>query len=195
MVYDHATSLNNGLFKRFNLSLVTQSGYQWQRRHRNAGERTAIVRADAFAAEPVRQRCVYAAGNLNSIAELGTDPVCLYGGRPGPPGRYRFLHVLQGANAGVAMTPATYLQSSSGSSFDGAVFGSAAVYFPVIRNQPFAGITFAVPAGVHQMLVTGLTPGASYAVSVQAVGGGNTVSVDVGSGSSADVGGVLSLAF
>jgi hypothetical protein len=64
----------------------------------------------------------------------------------------------------------------------------------VIRNQPFAGVTFAVPTGVHQMLVTGLTPGASYAVSVQPAGGGNTVSVDIGSGSSADAGGVLSLA-
>ena len=194
VVYDHATSLNNGLFKRFNLSLVSNPTISG-----NVATETLPSGQQLFVQTLLPQNpsasAAHAAGNLSSIAELEPTQYVYTVEDPTLPADTEFLHVLQGANAGVAMTPATLAQSSSGSSFDGAVFGSAAVYFPVVRNQPFAGVTFAVPAGVHQMLVTGLTPGTSYAVSVQAVGGGNTVSVDVGSGSSADVGGVLSLAF
>jgi hypothetical protein len=194
VVYDHATSLNTGLFKRFNLSLVnnpTISG--------NVATETLPSGQKLFVQTLLPQNssasAVYAAANLSSIAELEPTQYVYTVEDPTLPADTEFLHVLQGANAGIAMTPATLLQSASGSPFDGALFGSAAVYFPVIRNQPFAGVTFAVPAAIHQMLVTGLTPGASYAVSIQAAGGGNTVSVDVGSGSSADAGGVLSLAF
>ena len=53
----------------------------------------------------------------------------------------RFFLVLQGSDTNVIMAAATYLQSSSGTSFDGAQFSSAAVYFPVSGSTPFAGTT------------------------------------------------------
>jgi hypothetical protein len=194
VVYDHATSLNPGLFKRFNLSLVTNPVISG-----NVATETLASGQQLFVQTLLPQNAsataAYAAGNLTTIAELEPTQYVYTVEDPTLPADTEFLHVLQGANAGVAMTPATLVQSASGSPFDGAVFGSAAVYFPVIRNQPFTGASFAVPAGVHQMLVTGLAPTGTYAVSVVPAGGGNTVTIDAGSGSSADAGGVLSLSF
>ena len=139
---------------------------------------------------------VYAAGNLTTIAELEPTQYVFTVEDSTLSADTEFLHVLQGADAGVAMTPATLVQSTSGAPFDGAAFGSAAVYFPVIRDQPFTGTTCAALAGVHQMLLTGLAPNTTYAVSVQPVGSGNTISVDVGStGVVTDAAGVLSLSF
>jgi len=101
----------------------------------------------------------------------------------------RFLHVLQGADPGAAEVPATYMQSSAGTPFDGAVFGSSAVYFPVTAGGAFSGATLPAPAGVHTILVTGLTPNASYAFAVQAASAGNVVAVTAGSGATADAAG------
>jgi hypothetical protein len=92
------------------------------------------------------------------------------------------------------MAPASYLQSTSGTAFDGAVFAGAAVYFPVSGNGTFAGTTLSVPAGVHTMLVTGLAPAAGYTVSIQP-GGGNVITIAPGGTSIADSAGVLRLTF
>ena len=111
------------------------------------------------------------------------------------PADTRFLHVLQGANPGVPLAPATYLQSTGGVAFDGAVFAGAAVYFPVTASGAFTGTTLTAPAGVTVMLVAGLTPNASYSVNIQSSGTGNTVSISPGGGTAADSGGVLRLSF
>ncbi|SPF55937.1 hypothetical protein SBA4_760015 [Candidatus Sulfopaludibacter sp. SbA4] len=85
------------------------------------------------------------------------------------------------------MAAATYLQSSSGTAFDGAAFGSTAVYFPVSGSGAFAGTTLSVPAVVHTVLVTGLAANGSYSVSVQA----GVITIATGSGATADGAGVL----
>jgi hypothetical protein len=103
----------------------------------------------------------------------------------------RFLHVLQGADASIAMTPARYLQSTAGTAFDGAVFASTAVYFPRSAGIPFVGTSLPTPSGIHSIYVTGLTPGTPYAVSV----GSGTVTVTTGTGSVADSAGVLNVTF
>jgi hypothetical protein len=54
----------------------------------------------------------------------------------------------------------------SGTTFDGAAFGSTAVYFPVNGNGSFTGVTLSAPAGVHTMLIAGLTPNAAYGAPV-----------------------------
>ena len=89
------------------------------------------------------------------------------------------------------MTPASYLQSTAGTALDGAGFSSVAVYFPQSATASFAGTTLPAPAGIHTVLVTGLIPGATYAVSVAP----GTVTVTAGNGSTADSAGVLSVTF
>ena len=61
------------------------------------------------------------------------------------------------------------------------------VMFPVDLATPFASVTYTAPGGVNAQLVTGLTPGASYAVAHN----GATVTVTPGGGMKADAGGVL----
>jgi hypothetical protein len=195
VVYDHATSLNSGLFKRFNLSMVTSPAIA-----ANTATETLPSGQQLFVQTLLPQTAsasaAYDAGNLSSIAELEPTQYVYTVEDPTLSADTEFLHVLQGANAGVAMTPATLAQSTTGAPFDGAVFGSAGVYFPLIRDESFTATTFPAPAGVHEMLVTGLAPGAAYAVSIKPAGNGNTVSVTpAGSGSIADAAGVLALTF
>ena len=133
-----------------------------------------------------------AAGDLTTVAELEPARYVMTVQDPSNPTNTRFLHVLQGADAGAAMVPALYLQSSGGTAFDGAAFGSTAVFFPVSASAAFATTTFSAPAGVHTLLVAGLAANASYGVSVS--GGAVTVSPG-GSSATADAAGLLRVTF
>ena len=94
------------------------------------------------------------------------------------------------------MAPATYQQSTSGTPFDGAVFGSAEVYFPVSATEQFTGTTVSTPVGVHTLLVTGLAPSTSYGVSILPNGSGHVVNIATGGAvSTTDTAGVLELSF
>jgi hypothetical protein len=193
VVYDRATSLTSGLFKRFNLSLVTNPVINGKVAIETmaSGQRLFI---QTLLPQTTSANAVYGAGKLNPIAELEPTQYIYTLQDPANPTDTRFLHVLQGANPGAAMAPAVYLQSSGGAAFDGAAFAGAAVYFPVIGGGTFAGTTLSAPAGVHTMLVTGLAPNAAYGV-VIAPGGGATVSIAAAAGSTTDGAGVLRLTF
>jgi hypothetical protein len=93
------------------------------------------------------------------------------------------------------MVPAAHLTSSSGTTFDGAVFGSNAVWFPV-NTGSFGGTVLNVPAGVHTVFVTGLVPNAGYNVTVQGSASGTTISIAAGgSGNTTDAAGLMKLSF
>lgn len=194
VVYDRAASMHAGLFKRFNLSLQNNPTI-----NRNTTTETLISGQQLFIQTLLPQSpsisAAYAAGNLNPIAQLEPTQFILTVEDPNKPTTVRFLHVLQGANPGMAMIPASYYQSVSGTAFDGAVFGATAVYFPV-NPGPIAVTSLFAPTGVHTLLVTGLNPNASCGVSIQATAGGTTISLTPGAaGSSADSAGVLRLTF
>jgi hypothetical protein len=195
VVYDRATSQHSGLFKRFNLSLVNKPVIGG-----NAVTETMVSGQKLFVQTLLPHApsitSAYAAGNLNPIAQLEPTQYILTVEDPTKPTDVRFLHVLQGADSGTAMAPATYLQSTSGTAFDGAAFGSVAVCFPVSGNGQFAGTTLVIPAGVHTLLVTGLVAHTAYGVQTQPGGIGTVVSITPGStGASADGAGVLQLTF
>ncbi|MEZ4733358.1 MAG: hypothetical protein R3E79_40195 [Caldilineaceae bacterium] len=111
---------------------------------------------------------------------------------PGGPATVRFLHVLQGVDAGAAVAPVTSIESSSGTAFAGAVVKETVVLFPVEWGAAFSGVTYSVPATVNQHLITGLTPSAGYDVVQQLVNGQVQVTITPnGSMFTADSGGVL----
>jgi hypothetical protein len=134
----------------------------------------------------------YAAGDLTTVAELEPSQYVMTIQDPSNPISTTFLHVLQGADAGVAMVPASHVQSTAGTAFDGAAFGSSAVYFPVSASGGFTGTTLAVPAGVHTALVTGLAANTGYGATV---GSGAIVITSGGSTATTDAAGVLRLTF
>src|SRR5262249_35087045 len=195
VVYDRATSLHAGLFKRFNLSLVTQPVMSG-----NVATETLVSGQQLFIQTLLPQQAslsaVYGAGNLQPIAELEPTQYIYTVEDLTKPVDTRFLHVLQGADPGAAMATATYVQSTSGTAFDGAAFSTTVVYFPVSSSGSFMATTFVAPAGVHTILVTGLAANANYGVMVQASGNGNVISVTPGStGAHTDAAGVLILSF
>jgi hypothetical protein len=194
VIYDRATS-NPGLFKQFHLSLVTNPAISGNVATETMPDGQKLF-IQTLLPKNLSSSAFYGAGNLNPIAELEPTQYIFAVEDPTLPADTRFLHVLQGADAGVAMSAATYLQSTSGTAFDGAVFGSTAFYFPVSATTAFGGATLSAPAGVHTMLVTGLSPNTSYGVNVQTSGSGKAVTVSTsGIGGTADSAGLLLLSF
>ena len=195
VVYDRAASIHTGLFKRFNLCLVNQPAIVGNVAVETMNSGQQLFVQTLLPPNPLTSSD-YAVSNLNPIAQLEPTQFIMTVEDPARPTDVRFLHVLQGADPGVVMAPATYLRSTGGTAFDGAAFGNAAVYFPVSGNWAFTGTTLTAPAGVNTILVAGLAANASYVVSIQSNGGGNIISVTSGgAGAHTDGAGVLRLAF
>jgi len=194
VVYDRASTQSSGLFKRWNLTLVTNPAISANTATETlASGQQLFVQSLLPANASITARNVV--GDLTTIAETEPSQYVMTVQDPSNPSSTRFLHVLQGANAGTALTPATYVQSTNGTSFDGAVFGSSAVWFPV-NTGSFNGTTLNTPVGVHSVFVTGLVPNTSYSVTVQSSGSGNVIVIAAGgAGTTTDAAGVTQLSF
>ncbi|MCB0135329.1 MAG: hypothetical protein KDD75_09505, partial [Caldilineaceae bacterium] len=103
----------------------------------------------------------------------------------------RFLHLVEGANSGATPTPATVIAAEGG--FAGLAVNQTAVLFSIDWNQPFTQLSYTAPADVTRHIITGLTPGASYAATVTAEGADVAVSILPGGADKADAAGVLVL--
>jgi hypothetical protein len=193
VVYDRATSVMNGLFKRFNMSLVANPVING-----NTTTDTLPSGQQLFVQTLLPANAsitsINGAAALSWVADLEPTRYILTVQDPTMPADTRFLHVVQGADAGAPMAAAAYVQSSSGTPFDGAVFNCNAVYFPVGVGA-FSGATFPAPACVHTLLVTGLNPNTGYSFNVQANGAANTVIVSPNGSVMSDAAGVLRVTF
>ncbi len=195
VVYDRATTNHTGLFKRFNLSLENNPTINGNVATEVTDGGQQLFIQTLLPASP-SINAAFAASNLSPIADLEPTKFIFTVEDATKPADVRFLHVLQGADPGAAMAKATYLQSTSGTPFDGAVFGSAAVFFPVSAGGQFSATTFTVPAGVHTLMVTGLTANGGYNVSSQTGAGGTIITITPnGAAATADSAGLLKLTF
>ena len=190
VVYDRATTQHNG-FKRFFLSLVTNPIVSGNTATELLPSGQQLFVQTLLPLNP-SLTSFNGAANLSPIADLEPTRYIYQVQDPSEPLDTRFLHVLQGADPGAPMSAATYLQSTAGTAFDGAAFGAAAVWFPVSGSGAFAGSTLPLPAGVHTVLITGLTPNAGYSVSNQ---GQSIIVSPNGATATADAGGVLRLSY
>jgi hypothetical protein len=195
VVYDRASSIHAGLFKRFNLSLINNPTISGNLAVATLASGQQLFVQTLLPATP-SITATYAAGGLNPIALMEPTRYILTVEDPTKPSTARFLHVLQGADSGAGMAAAGRLQSTQGTAFDGAVFGSSAVFFPVSTGASVAATSFVVPAGMHTVLITGLAANASYGAAIRA--GPNGTQIDLtpgGTGPSTDTAGVLRLTF
>ncbi len=191
VLYDRAVSATAGRFKRFWLNLPAQPAVTGRlaTAATASGQQlfvTTLLPADAsIAAAPMEPL-------PDEVAEDEPMQYRLLVEAPGGPAEVRFLHVLEGADAGAAPAPVALVQSSSGTPCDGAVVGDTLVLFPRALETPFQGVTYRAPAGVQRHYITGLTPGEGYTVETRpAAGGGTEVSITPGGEAQADSGGVL----
>ena len=103
---------HSGLFKRFNLSLVTNPIINGNVATETLPSGQQLFMQTLLPHSPSLSSA-YAAGNLNPIAQLEPTQYILTVEDPAKPADVRFLHVLQGADPGAAMVPAAYLQSTA----------------------------------------------------------------------------------
>ncbi len=195
VVYDRAESKTEGRFKRFWLNLPAEATVAGNvSTMTTAGGQqlvvTTLLPTDAeIAAEP--------AETLEESGEVALGEPMRFRLRveaPGGPRETRFLHVLQGADAGTAADPITLFESGPGTPFVGAMVAGTAVLFPVEVGVDVGELTYGAPAGTILHLVTGLVPGGGYDIETQAAGGDVTVSIRPGSTLIANDGGLLGFA-
>jgi hypothetical protein len=193
VIYDRATTVHTGLFKRFNMSLVTNPTINGNSATEAMPDGQQLFVHTLLPANP-SITSFNGAAMLSSAAELEPMQYIMQVQDPANPADTRFLHVLQGANAGATAAPTAYLQSTGGTAFDGAQFANVAVFFPVSGSGTPGSTTLSTPQSVNTVLVTGLTPGAGYTVSI-AAGSSSTIQVTPGGPQIADAAGVLTIAF
>jgi hypothetical protein len=193
VVYDRVTSRKPDRFKRFWLNFenepmidgstvtgVTKGGQQLFLRSLLPAKATFAVHSDhpmwegggkqTAEGEPMRHRLMVEAPNQEDV---------------------RFLHVLQGADAGAPAEPATLVRSTSGPAFEGAVVRDTAVLFPRDFGEPAAQVAYEVPSSVKLHVVTGLSPEKAYSVTLKPSGDKVAVAIAEGGKVQSDKGGAL----
>jgi hypothetical protein len=192
VVYDRATSLHSGLFKRFNLNLVTNPVVSGKVATETMPSGQQLFLQTLLPQNPSISSSETAT-RLSLVAGLEPTQFTLVVEDLAQPTDERFLHVLQGADPGAQMSAATHVQSMSGTVFDGAAVAGCAVYFLNDTSAQFVGTSLDVPANVHNLYVTGLAPNTAYSVGVLPSGSG-AIMVSItpgGAGATTDGAGVL----
>ncbi|MBP7964758.1 MAG: hypothetical protein KBG20_07315 [Caldilineaceae bacterium] len=193
IVYDRAETMTAERFKRWWLQLpqpATISGKQ-------ATMRTATGQ-QLFVTTLLPENVTLTAVNNNEEhienTAAGNDPmqVRLKVEAMGNPQVVRFLHVLQGADAGVGRGPATVIKSAD-ELFEGVVVRGIVVLFPVNVSPVPTQLTYVAPTGITHHFITGLTPDSAYSVQIEPVSGGLRVTVQPGGEQMTDSGGVLQI--
>lgn len=194
VVYDRAATRTAGRFKRFWLAFTGPAAVSGPRTtvETPGGQRlhvtTLLPRDAALAVEPASiLHCGGAPAGADSAAVDDPIRTFLRVEAPGGPAATRFLHVLEGADAGAPASAVRLVESTAGTPYVGAAVGATAVLFPVDLGTAFTGVSYPAPAGVTTHKVTGLVPGGAYTVAATAT----TVTVSSGGPLVADVGGVV----
>jgi hypothetical protein len=191
VVYDRAATKSAGLFKRWNLTLLDEPHVAGQLATATTPRGQQIF-VELLAPAGATMTAMPAEA-FNKVAEGDPTRFRLLVEDPKNPSEVRFLHVIQGADAGAQRAPVKRIQSKGGTAFEGASVGAAAAMFPVDPSAPFTGVTYEVPAEVTAQLVGGLAPRGGYDVTIKRAGNAAEVSVAPGSAYHADEAGVLAI--
>ena len=192
VTYDRVASISEGRFKRFWLNLPADAVVAGSvSTMTTAGGQqlvvTTLLPADAeITSEP--------AVSLEETGEVALGEPMQFRLRveaPGGPREARFLHVLQGSDAGTAPDPIMLIENGAGPPYVGVVVAGTAVLFPVDVGVEVSELTYAVPTGTVRHLITGLVPGGGYDVETQTANGELNVTIRAGAAQVADAGGLL----
>jgi hypothetical protein len=196
IVYDRATSHTAGLFKRFNLCMPAAPTVVARPGGGSVLTETLVDGQQLFIQSLLPANGVVGVYSLsNAITTVAEGEPCNYRiaiEDTNNPTDIRFLHVLQGADAGATADAATHLVSSGGNAFEGVTVAGVAALFPVnMLSNNFTGVSYVVPVGITNHYLGGLSPNGRYAVTVQTNAGVLQVSVSPGTQVAADGAGLL----
>lgn len=196
VVYDRAVSTTAGRFKRFWLNLPALASVSGNRSTMTTASGQKLFVTTLLPAGSAATITSFLAPDEPSGTPANEEPMThkLEVQATGGPANVRFLNVLQGADAGSSADSVAYVQSTSGTPFEGAVVQNMAALFPVTLGTPFTSLVYTVPSSVSCQRITGLAPSTSYGVSIQVNGGNQTVTItQPGATTNTDSGGVLSV--
>lgn len=189
VVYDRAESTTAGREKRFMLMLPAAPTFNGPRATVTTATQQLVVDTLLPASPLITVDAQIPNGNgYNESAEYEKMTRRLKVDAPGGPASARFLHVLQGADAGATVLPSQLVTSTAGTPYQGAAVGTVLAMFPVSSTSAFTSVTYPVPAGVTTHYIVGLTPGGRYDT---VLAGGQMTITPSASGIYADSGGVL----
>jgi hypothetical protein len=196
VVYDRATSHTAGLFKRFNLCTPAEPVVAARGGGGSLLTETMPSGQQLFISSLLPANGTVSVSSLsNLITTVAEGEPCNYRlaiEDPSHPTNTRFLHVLQGADAGQAADATIYVQSSSGNAFEGVVVRGVAALFPVnVLSNNFASVSYPAPVGVTNHYLAGLAPNARYAATVLTNAGQLQITVTPGTQVMADNAGLL----
>jgi len=110
---------------------------------------------------------------------------------PNNPKDVRFLHVLQGADAGTSAIPVQLINGSKGTPVNGVVIDTTVILFSVTIDDTVSNIVYRVPSKVTRQIITGLQPNTGYHVNVLRAGDELQITVTPGVDLKSDTSGVL----
>ena len=198
VVYDRADSAAANEFKRFNLVLMNAPTINGQTARIVSNGQALTVQSVMPPTTTVHEQHVWTTSpsqEVNAVSQLDTSYDRLVIEDLANPTSIRFLTLLQGSDAAASADIGYPIHSIAGATFDGVYFTDTDVVFPASLGQIGSGTTYQVPNGVTKHLITGLTPGAGYAVTITPGASLTTVAVGPGTTYTADVGGVIGIGF
>ncbi len=192
-IYDRAASATAGRFKRFWLNFpfpITVSGNQSTGTTASKQQlfittllpTNAAITTPPYPSSPVPENGSVAIQEP-TIARLMVEDTS-------NPLSIRFLHVLQGANQGSPRDLVSLVRGTAGTPYEGAIAGKTLVLFPVDLTTSFTTLTYPLPAGITEQLITGLVPNSGYKVNTGTPG---QITITPGDQFQTDSGGVLDL--
>jgi hypothetical protein len=191
VIYDRAISRARGRFKRFNLMMPEELRIQGRTATAKTSSGQQIFLTSLLPAAATLAR---APDENDAVAEGETMRTRLFVEDPSRPSDVRFLHVLEGADAGAAPTPVERLESRGALPFDGVLVRGTAVLFPVnpIAANGFKELVYSVPAATRGHLITGLPQG-RYDVEQKTKGGRTTIRITLGAALPSDEAGGIAI--
>lgn len=190
IVYDRADTATKGRFKRFWLNTPTRAEI--------TGNRATVTTAQGqhlFVTTLLPLNAAITSESAEPLPDqVARDEPMEFRLRVQAPldqTSVRFLHVLQGADAGARPASLTLIESKDDTKYSGVVVGTIAILFREQEFTPFSSVTYTVPANTTAQLVTGLRPNGDYDVKIQNVNDKIQVTITNGGTSRADSGGVL----
>lgn len=186
LLYDRAITKTEGRFKRF-----------WLHFEKNPTTQNNITTVQTAKGQNLFVTTLLPTATTITSKHAGANPAEgektayeLMVEATGGPADTRFLHLLQGADNGVAADNSQHIVSASGN-FEGALFRQTAVLFAKDLAGQNESLSIEVPSDTQMIFVSGLTPDAKYDVSVQEGGTTKTISIAAGTTQAADEGGLL----
>lgn len=189
IVYDRAKSKTANRFKRFFLQFTAAPTVSGKNVTVTTPGGQKVYLSNLLPAASVVTSSV--SENLDVLAQLEQTTHQIKIEDPSNPQDVRFLNILQGADGNAAKDPATLVQSSAGTAFEGTVVHNTAVLFSNVWGAAFTSTTYTIPVTATTQIVTGLVPNAGYNVAQTLDGGNVTVTITTGNQLTADAGGVL----